>query len=57
MKSAQDAPGRVQIENWCQFTMSGWGNEFERFLKPFKGGVSGSAGGKFTGLEGGAEIA
>jgi len=57
MKSAQEATGRVQIWKWYQFTMSGWGSVFERLLKPIKGVVSGSAGGKFTEFEGGAENA
>jgi len=57
VKSAQEATGRVQIGNWYQFTMSGWAIEFERLLKPFKGDVSGSAGGEFSGFTGGTKNA
>jgi hypothetical protein len=57
MKNAQEAAGRVQIGKWYQFTNYAQAIEFERLLKPFKGDVSGSAGGKFTGFEGGSENA
>jgi hypothetical protein len=54
MKNAQEATGRARTGKWYQSTNYGRAIEFERLLKPFKAGVFGDAGGKFTGFEGGA---
>jgi len=57
MKSAHKATGRVQTGKWYQSTKHGQAIEFERLLKPFKGGISGGVGGKFSSFRGGSENA
>jgi len=57
MKSAHKATGGFQIGKWYPTANFTRAIEFERFLKPFKGVVFGSAGGKFTGFQGGTENA
>jgi len=54
---AKKPTGRAQIEKWYPTTTFGQAIEFERLLKPFKGGVSGDAGGEFSGFTGGAKNA